>query len=79
MPIEFWKKMGKIDVFRNEEKFLIQTCFQAKTSGAKLPEVHRVHIDQPSDVTVLQMEIYYASHNGVNFSHTSYHNRNIIL
>ena len=24
----------------NSEKYLIQTCFQAKTSGAKLPEVH---------------------------------------
>ena len=27
---------------KNEEKFLIQTCSQAKTSGTKLPEVHRV-------------------------------------
>ena len=27
---------------RNEEKFLIQTCSQAKTSGTKLPEVHGV-------------------------------------
>ena len=27
---------------RNDEKYLIQTCFQAKTSGTKLPEVHRV-------------------------------------
>ena len=26
----------------NEEKFLIQTCSQAKTSGSTLPEVHRV-------------------------------------
>ena len=31
------------------------------------------------NVTVLQVEIYYASHNGVNFSHTSYSDRNIIL
>ena len=29
-------------------------------------------------VTVLQMEKCYASHNGVNFSHTCYCNRNII-
>ena len=27
---------------KNEKKFLIQTCSQAKTSGTKLPEVHRV-------------------------------------
>ena len=26
----------------NDEKYLIQTCSQAKTSGTKLPEVHRV-------------------------------------
>ena len=32
----------KIDAFKNEEKFLIQTHSQAKTSGTKLPEVHRV-------------------------------------
>ena len=32
----------KIDVCKNEEKFLIQMCSQAKTSGTKLPEVHRV-------------------------------------
>ena len=32
----------KIDVCKNKEKFLIQTHSQAKTSGAKLPEVHRV-------------------------------------
>ena len=32
----------KIDACKNEEKFLIQTCSQAKTSGTKLPEVHRV-------------------------------------
>ena len=32
----------KIDVCKNEEKFLIQTCSQAKTSGTKLPEVHGV-------------------------------------
>ena len=41
MPIEFWKKIEKIDVCKNEEKFLIQTHSQAKTSGTKLPEVHR--------------------------------------
>ena len=27
---------------KNGEKYLIQTCSQAKTSGTKLPEVHRV-------------------------------------
>ena len=27
---------------RNDEKYLIQTCSQAKTSSTKLPEVHRV-------------------------------------
>ena len=27
---------------RNDEKYLIQTCFQAKTSSTKLPEVHGV-------------------------------------
>ena len=27
---------------RNEEKFLIQTCSQAKISSTKLPEVHRI-------------------------------------
>ena len=27
---------------KDEEKYLIQTCFQAKTSGTKLPEVHGV-------------------------------------
>ena len=32
----------KIDVCKNEGKFLIQTCSQAKTSGTKLPEVHGV-------------------------------------
>ena len=32
----------KIDVCKNEEKFLIQTCSQAKTSGTKLSEVHGV-------------------------------------
>ena len=32
----------KINVCKNEEKFLIQTCSQAKTSSTKLPEVHRV-------------------------------------
>ena len=32
----------KIDACKNEEKFLIQTHSQAKTSSTKLPEVHRV-------------------------------------
>ena len=32
----------KIDVCKNEEKFLIQMCSQAKTTGTKLLEVHRV-------------------------------------
>ena len=32
----------KIDACKNEEKFLIQTCSQAKTSGTKLPKIHRV-------------------------------------
>ena len=32
----------KIDVCKNEEKFLIQTHSQAKTSSIKLLEVHRV-------------------------------------
>ena len=32
----------KSDVCKNKEKFLIQTCSQAKTSGTKLPEVHGV-------------------------------------
>ena len=32
----------KIDVCKNEEKFLIQMHSQAKTHGTKLPEVHRV-------------------------------------
>ena len=31
----------KIDVCKNEGKFLIQMCSQAKTSSTKLPEVHR--------------------------------------
>ena len=32
----------KIDACKNEEKFLIQTCSQAKTSSTKLPEVHSI-------------------------------------
>ena len=36
------KENRKFDTCKNEEKFLIQTCSQAKTSGIKLPEVHRV-------------------------------------
>ena len=35
-------KNRKIHVCKNEEKFLIQTCSQAKTSGTKLPEVHGI-------------------------------------
>ena len=36
------KENRKIDACKNEEKFLIQKCSQAKTSSTKLPEVHRV-------------------------------------
>ena len=37
------KENRNIDIHkRNDEKFLIQTCSQAKTSGAKLLEVHGV-------------------------------------
>ena len=32
----------KIDICKNEGKFLIQTCSQTKTSGTKLPEVYGV-------------------------------------
>ena len=32
----------KIDTCKSEGKFLIQTCSQAKTSGTKLLEVHRI-------------------------------------
>ena len=32
----------KNDVYKNEEKFLIQMHSQAKTSSTKLPEVHGV-------------------------------------
>ena len=42
MNMAFWKKNGNIDVCKNEEKFLIQMCSQAKTSSSKLPEVHGV-------------------------------------
>ena len=47
MPIKFWKKTGKLMhalnfPCKNEKKFLIQTCSQAKTSSTKLPEVHGV-------------------------------------
>ena len=38
MPIELWEENRKIDACKNEEKFLIQTCSQAKTSSTKLPE-----------------------------------------
>ena len=38
-----WKKTSDIHICeKNEEKFLIQMCSQAKTSGTKLPEVHGV-------------------------------------
>ena len=33
---------GKYNNHFSSEKYLIQTCSQAKTSGAKLPEVHEV-------------------------------------
>ena len=36
----------KIDACKNEEKFLIQICSQAKTSGTKLLEVHGVRKEQ---------------------------------
>ena len=42
MPIEFWRKIEKNDACKDEEKFLIQTCSQAKMSGTKLPEVYSV-------------------------------------
>ena len=47
IPISFnaykiLEEKRKNDVCKNEEKFLIQTCFQAKISGTKLPEVHGV-------------------------------------
>ena len=47
IPISFnayriLEKNRKIDVCKNEEKFLIQTCSQAKTSDTTLPEVHSV-------------------------------------
>ena len=42
MHIEFWKKIEKLMYAKMKKKFLIQTCSQAKTSGTKLPEVHRV-------------------------------------
>ena len=47
MHITFWKKTGKlmhVSIFpcKNENKFLTQTCSQAKTSCTKLLEVHRV-------------------------------------
>ena len=42
MHMAFWKKTD-VDIHeKNEEKYLIQTCSQAKMSGTKLPEVHRV-------------------------------------
>ena len=41
-PYRILEENRKIDVCKNEGKFLIQTCSQAKTSSTKLPEVHRV-------------------------------------
>ena len=35
----------EIDVCKNEERFLIQTHSQAKTSSTKLPEVHRLRME----------------------------------
>ena len=40
MHIESWIEKRKIDVCKNEERFLMQTCSQAKTSSTKLLEVH---------------------------------------
>ena len=40
----------KIDACKNEGKFLIQTHSQAKTSGTKLPEVHRVRKELNSNL-----------------------------
>ena len=40
----------KFDVCKNEEKFLIQTCYQAKTSGTKLPEVHGIRKELNSNL-----------------------------
>ena len=47
IPISFnaygiLEESRKTDVCKNEEKFLIQMHSQAKTSGTKLPEVHRI-------------------------------------
>ena len=47
MPIKFWKTTGRLMKCinfpcKNKEKFLIQTCSQAKMSGTKLLEVHGV-------------------------------------
>ena len=36
---------------RNNEKYLIQTCFQAKTSGTKFPEVHGVRKELNPNLT----------------------------
>ena len=42
MPIRILEENRKIDVCKNEEKSLIQTHSQAKTSGTKLMEVHSI-------------------------------------
>ena len=36
------RDFGKCNDKFDNEKYLIQTCFQAKTSGTKFPEVHGV-------------------------------------
>ena len=47
MPMKFWEENRKVDACtnfpcKNENKFLIQTYSQAKTSSYKPPEVHGV-------------------------------------
>ena len=42
MPIVILEENRKIDTCKNEGKFLIQTCSQAKTSNTKLLEVHGI-------------------------------------
>ena len=47
IPISFnayriLEEKRKIDMCKNEERFLIQTHSQAKTSSTKLPEVHGI-------------------------------------
>ena len=40
--LEDRENFGKCNNHFSSEKYLIQTCFQAKMSDAKLPEVHGV-------------------------------------